>query len=143
MAVLIMFAVSLGPLLCLSVAQFASQKQRYAASLDCSSCLQVYSPGLVVPLAVPDFSMPYNVICLTSTVLAVFTGATLNALLERPGREQRMLAEGAEARKAERRKKKLKLLLVMALFVVFGLYVDPSLQETVVEQLKAAGLLER
>ena len=41
---------------------------------------QVYSEGLLVQMATPDISMPYNVICLTCTVLAVFVGALLNSL---------------------------------------------------------------
>ena len=45
---------------------------------------QVYSDGLLVQHANPDFSMPYNVICLTSTLLAVYVGATLNTLIKRP-----------------------------------------------------------
>ena len=31
-------------------------------------------------LAQPDFSMPYNVACMTCTVLAVFLAALMNAL---------------------------------------------------------------
>ncbi|MEW5312572.1 MAG: hypothetical protein WDW38_004198 [Sanguina aurantia] len=44
----------------------------------------VYSDGLLIPLAVPDFSMPYNVIIMTSTVVAVYLGALLTALLKVP-----------------------------------------------------------
>lgn len=47
--------------------------------------LQVHSEGSLVQLATPDFSMPYNVICLSSTVMGVFVGSTLNTLLYRPG----------------------------------------------------------
>ena len=92
----------------------------------CMSCLQVYSEGLLVPLAVPDFSMPYNVICLTSTVLAVYFGATLNALLRRRPKE-----EDEAKRKKERRKKLVKLVLVAVVFGGLGLYLDPELQEAV------------
>ncbi len=44
---------------------------------------QVRSNGMLLRLATADIAMPYNVICLTSTVLAVFFGATLNTLLQR------------------------------------------------------------
>jgi hypothetical protein len=42
-----------------------------------------YSDGVLVALAPPDFSMPYNVVCLTSTALAVYVGASVNGLLRR------------------------------------------------------------
>lgn len=95
-----------------------------------------------MPLAVPDFSMPYNVICLTSTVLAVFFGATLNMLLSRPGEEQRMLAAGRDASKAARRRKKLKLLAVVVIFGNLAVYIDPTVHEAVIDQLKAFGLMQ-
>eukprot|EP00879_Flechtneria_rotunda_P023694 GHRR01025083.1.p1 GENE.GHRR01025083.1~~GHRR01025083.1.p1 ORF type:complete len:165 (+),score=63.44 GHRR01025083.1:38-496(+) len=101
----------------------------------------VYSPGLVVPLAVPDFSMPYNVICLTSTVLAVFFGATLNSLLERPGDTLRQAQANLSA--AVRRRKKLKLVLVVLVCGGFGVYLDPSLQDTIVHQLQGLGFVQR
>ena len=37
-----------------------------------------YTPGLVVLLPFPDFSMPFNVIAFTSTVLAFFIGSLFN-----------------------------------------------------------------
>ena len=46
--------------------------------------LQVYTEGLLVQMATPDISMPYNVICLTCTVLAVYVGALLNSLTKVP-----------------------------------------------------------
>lgn len=47
---------------------------------------QVLGPGLLIQLATADVAMPYNVICLTSTVLAVFFGASFNVLLQRSPR---------------------------------------------------------
>ena len=35
---------------------------------------RIYTTNLLVDLAVPDFSMPYNVIIMTSTVVALFFG---------------------------------------------------------------------
>lgn len=99
---------------------------------------QLYSEGLLVPLAPPDFSMPYNVVCLTSTVLAVYIGATLNALLRRPGEELRLAAKGTSARAA-----RLKVVKVVAVVVIFGglaVYVDDSLQEPVSKALVSMGL---
>eukprot|EP00899_Mesostigma_viride_P012049 jgi/Mesvir1/20845/Mv07936-RA.3 len=48
---------------------------------------QLYSEGTLVHLATPDFSMPYNVITLTSTVLALLLGSLLNILLRRRNKE--------------------------------------------------------
>lgn len=43
----------------------------------------MYSHALLVPLPVPDFSMPYNVITLSSTVIAFFFGSMISTLLRR------------------------------------------------------------
>lgn len=41
---------------------------------------RVYTEPLLVNLPTPDFSMPYNVICLTCTVVAVGYGSLYNLL---------------------------------------------------------------
>lgn len=85
---------------------------------------QVYSDGLLVTLASPDFSMPYNVICLTSTVLAVFLGATANTLIKRTRTKPDKLG-AARARKT-------KILQAVALVVVFAglaVYLDEGVRE--------------
>lgn len=51
--------------------------------------VRVYTRGLLIPLATPDFSMPYNVITLTSTVIAMIFSSLFNALLQK--------GQGAEA----------------------------------------------
>ena len=43
----------------------------------------VYGNGLLVDMPKPDFSMPFNVITLTSTVLAFLFGSVFNALVRR------------------------------------------------------------
>ena len=40
--------------------------------------LNMYSETLLMNLPVPDFSMPYNVICLTCTVIAIAFGSLHN-----------------------------------------------------------------
>ncbi len=40
--------------------------------------VQIYSETLRKDLPLPDFSMPYNVICLTCTVLAIAFGSLHN-----------------------------------------------------------------
>jgi phosphatidylinositol glycan class T len=44
---------------------------------------QAYSEGLLVMLPLPDFSMPYNVVTLSSTAMAFFFGTTVNILTRR------------------------------------------------------------
>ncbi|GJP32611.1 hypothetical protein CLOM_g17223 [Closterium sp. NIES-68] len=44
----------------------------------------MYAPPVVVPLPLPDLSMPYNVITLTCTLLAVVLGSLFNTLRYRP-----------------------------------------------------------
>ena len=53
-----------------------------------SSVQYIYSNGVLVPLATPDFSMPYNVCCMTSTVLAVFLTGALMVLFRKQGGHQ-------------------------------------------------------
>ena len=84
---------------------------------------QVASEGAVVQLAQPDFSMPYNVCCLTSTVLAVFLGAMLNTLLRR---EAPRLSQQQEA--AASRRRKLRVAVVVMAFAGAAVYLDKGLQ---------------
>ncbi|KAH7660974.1 GPI transamidase component PIG-T protein [Dioscorea alata] len=55
------------------------------------TALQSYTEVLLVPLTTPDFSMPYNVITFTCTVLALYFGSLLNALRRRIGEEEQLL----------------------------------------------------
>ena len=41
---------------------------------------RVYTTSTLISLPTPDFSMPYNVIILTSTVIAMFYGSIFNLL---------------------------------------------------------------
>lgn len=43
--------------------------------------MRLHTTSTLVSLPTPDFSMPYNVIILTSTVVALFFGSVVNALL--------------------------------------------------------------
>ncbi|MEQ2202685.1 hypothetical protein XENOCAPTIV_012295, partial [Xenoophorus captivus] len=47
---------------------------------ESSYFVRVYTEPLLVNLPTPDFSMPYNVICLTCTVVAVGYGSLYNLL---------------------------------------------------------------
>jgi phosphatidylinositol glycan class T len=96
---------------------------------------------LVVPLAVPDFSMPYNVICLTSTVLAVFMGGVLNALLWRPGRDEREAADPKTAIK-KKRKKIARVVVLVVSFMAVAVYYDTDLQTEFLRQARYFGLYD-
>lgn len=45
--------------------------------------LRCYTESLLITLPTPDFSMPYNVITLSSTVVALFFGSLFNSLIRR------------------------------------------------------------
>lgn len=44
---------------------------------------RIYTPALLVDLATPDFSMPYNVIIMSSTLIALIFGSIFNLLTRR------------------------------------------------------------
>jgi phosphatidylinositol glycan class T len=62
-----------------------TSSQRPPAALWQRQKLRIYSSKLLLDLATPDFSMPYNVIIMTSTLLALFFGSVFNALTRRFG----------------------------------------------------------
>ncbi|XP_042516140.1 GPI transamidase component PIG-T [Macadamia integrifolia] len=57
-----------------------------------------YTEILLVPLATPDFSMPYNVITITCTVFALYFGSLLNVLRRRVAEEERFLKSQASGK---------------------------------------------
>jgi len=44
---------------------------------------RIYTSALLVDLATPDFSMPYNVIIMSSTLIALIFGSLFNSLIRR------------------------------------------------------------
>jgi phosphatidylinositol glycan class T len=46
---------------------------------------RIYTPKLLLDIPTPDFSMPYNVIIMSSTVMAVFFGLMHGSLTRRWG----------------------------------------------------------
>ncbi|KAG2501150.1 hypothetical protein HYH03_000965 [Edaphochlamys debaryana] len=104
--------------------------------MDPLAAPELYTPGLLVPLAAPDFSIPYNVICLSSTLLAVYFGAGLKMLLGRKHSD-------AVDSKRRRRLVLLKLLQLIVLVVVFGglaRHLDHDLRAQVEGWARGAGL---
>ncbi|ETK76559.1 hypothetical protein F441_17390 [Phytophthora nicotianae CJ01A1] len=59
----------------------------------------LFTEPLLVPLPTPDFSMPYNVITMTSTVVAFFVGTMLNTLLRKAPRIKQMMTSNPNATK--------------------------------------------
>lgn len=52
--------------------------------------MKSYTEVLLVPLTTPDFSMPYNVITFTCTVLALYFGSMVNVLRRQISKEERL-----------------------------------------------------
>lgn len=52
-------------------------------SRDRTPILQLHTPTTLLSMPTPDFSMPYNVIILSSTVIALYFGSVVNGLLRR------------------------------------------------------------
>ena len=48
------------------------------ATKTSDNIIRIYTEVLLVSLPTPDFSMPYNVICLTCTVVAIAFGSIYN-----------------------------------------------------------------
>jgi GPI-anchor transamidase subunit T len=44
---------------------------------------RIYTPALLIDLATPDFSMPYNVIIMTCTLVALIFGTIFNILVRK------------------------------------------------------------
>ena len=59
--------------------QIDSDPQQSAVPLDVRS-MRMYTPVLLVDLATPDFSMPYNVIIMSCTLIALIFGMVFNLL---------------------------------------------------------------
>ncbi|GFR40103.1 hypothetical protein Agub_g655, partial [Astrephomene gubernaculifera] len=120
---------------------------------------EVYSPGLLVPLAAPDFSMPYNVMCLSSTLLAVYFGVVLNLLTRRPretgegdgGGSKHGAGTGGSSSgsgggsdgvgsRRIRRRKAMQAVVVVVVFTGLAVYLDAELRESIEGVLEGLGL---
>lgn len=63
--------------------------------------IYIRSTSLLLPLPTPDFSMPYNVIILTSTVIALAFGTVFNILVRRVVSADEAAALGAQTLKGK------------------------------------------
>ncbi|KAL6875753.1 hypothetical protein ACP4OV_013266 [Aristida adscensionis] len=91
-----------------------------------------YTEVLLVPLTTPDFSMPYNVITFTCTVLALYFGSLLNALRRRIGEEERELKKSAARRG----------LIPLLIAKLRGQKIDPSHSRSPPELVRSKLLLK-
>lgn len=63
-----------------------------------------YTESLLIAIPVPDFSMPFNVITLSCTLLAFFFGTMLNFLVKKSGKDSKQQKEGEQGDRKERGK---------------------------------------
>ena len=84
----------------------------------------IYSNGVLVPMPTPDFSMPYNVCCLSCTVLALYVMGINAAVFSKAGHEE----ADAKQNKAAKRRQLVGVLLLVLTFGTFAVYADKSLQ---------------
>lgn len=102
-----------------------------------SSLLQVYTQGTLVHLPLPDFSMPYNVCCMSCTVLAVYIGMILKMLMRREKDEVRKAAKKPE----KGAKRVLKALMLYAGIGALILVIDSDARDTVATFLSDWGVI--
>ena len=69
-----------------------------ASKISAGSLLQIYTESLLVNLPTPDFSMPYNVICLACTVVALAFGPLHNITTKNLTVEEGPAAKGMVAK---------------------------------------------
>lgn len=106
----------------------------WLATIACRAEHDFHTSNVVTTLATPDFSMPYVVCSLTSSLLAIFSGLFFTLLTER----RRAVAL---RHLLQRRSKwaRLKPIVILLLFAVLVPYMDPEWRDWVVAQLKGMG----
>jgi Gpi16 subunit, GPI transamidase component len=110
-------------------------EQRWLAELACRGTHERHASTVVVSMATPDFSMPYIVCALSSSLLAVYAGLVITTMTER----RRHLAVRALS-KAGRRAKAFKLIVVVVVFLALVPYLDTEWRDWLEAQLKAFGV---
>lgn len=113
----------------------APHARRWLAQLACRAPHEIFTNNVVVSVATPDFSMPYIVCSLSSSVLAIYAGLVVAAITKR----RRAAALWALSRRG-RRTRAVKLVVVVVVFVCLALYLDSEWRDWVVDQLDAQGI---
>jgi phosphatidylinositol glycan class T len=67
----------------------------------------MYTDGSLLPWPTPDFSMPFNIITMTSTVMALLSGLMMRELTARHGWRTGERAKNARRARREREAKKM------------------------------------
>ena len=109
--------------------------RQWLAELACRGTHEVFSNSVVVSVATPDFSMPYIVCSLSSSLIAIYAGLVVAALTER----RRAAAIWALSPKGKRARV-VKLVVVFVAFLCLAVYLDTEWQDWVVETLERQGV---
>ena len=95
----------------------------------------LYTSGVLVPLPTPDFSMPYNVCCMTCTVLAIYILGVMSIVFEKP-------VTDAASSKSAIRKQMAKMTILLLCFGSAAIALDKSLQRQIEQMLINSGLMQ-
>ncbi len=95
----------------------------------------VYTTGVLVPLPTPDFSMPYNVCCMTCTVLAIYILGVTSLVFGKPEDEK-------SNAKAARQKRFILLAVLLVGFLGMAIALDKSLQRQLEQTFVDLGLMK-
>lgn len=116
------------------------QQQDGHAKSAAAEAVVVHQRGspLLLNLPIPDASMPFNVVCFTSTAIAVTFGSVLNALLKAP-RSRGVGADAGSARRAIKMRL-VRLVIVLLLVGCTAVYMDRDIQRKAEEWVRGLGL---
>lgn len=106
----------------------------WLATMTCRAVHDTHTANVVTTLATPDFSMPYVVCSLTSSLLAIFSGLLFTLLTER-----RRTVALRQLQRAKSKWTRLKPLIILLLFAVLVPYMDPEWRDWLVSQLEGVG----
>ena len=84
----------------------------------------VYTNGVLVPMPVPDFSMPYNVCCLSCTVLALYVLGINSAVFGKPEHDE----SSARQKRIAKVKQLVSVLLLVLVCGGLAISTDKKLQ---------------
>lgn len=107
----------------------------WLATMSCRAVHDTHTANVVTTLATPDFSMPYVVCSLTSSLLAIFSGLFFTLLTER-----RRTVALRQLQRAKSKWTRLKPLIILLLFLVLVPYMDPEWRDWLVSQLEGVGV---
>jgi phosphatidylinositol glycan class T len=93
---------------------------RVAASVTEGRLVKAYTSALAVSMPLPDFSMPYNVVTLSSTVASFLFGSLISAALDSPDVTPEQVDADTKRRRANR--ERLKTAFLVALVALAWLF---------------------